>query len=113
MFYNKNVHNKLTADFVGKILGTIVDHEDNSGLMLDIGELHYFDLDEVNKGARGKHMDFSAAFMNKIEEYIKSLGFSFGIFGCCVDFDDSKTYEVTVYQGFGNNIYKTEEFDKR
>ena len=113
MIYNKNIHDLVTAELVGRVLRTNVDHKDNSGLMIDCGELHYFDLDEPNHSSKGKHIDFSTVFMNKLEMYFNSLGFVFSIFGCAADEDCGKTYEVTVKTGFNNEVYKTVEFNHR
>jgi hypothetical protein len=113
MIYNNNVHNLVTAELVEKVLKTNIDQKNNGSLILDCGKLHYFDLDESKQGLKGKSIDFSTVFMNKLEMYFNSLGFTFSIFGCLEGEEGNKIYEVTISNGFNNKIYKTLEFDNR
>jgi len=107
-----NTEKYLTAELISTVLGKNIDHEDNSGILLDCGELHYFNLDG-EKGSQGEHMPITI-FSNKTQFYCSARGYNVSVFGCSNSPEpNDNIYEAKVIKGFNDELYKSVESSSR
>ena len=111
-YFNKQVTKYLTAKLISKVLNKNIDHEENNGILLDCGELHYFNLDKEH-GSQAEHEDMNI-FLNKVQIYANSLGYEISVFGCSNSEEiNDNIYETKVKQGFNDTLYISKESSDR